>query len=140
MATLSGHDLTLGQIYDLDGGIGSITASADTIEVAGIDTRSVSGNVDLKATGNLTVDSGATIETGMGRSRWRQTSRQMARATTAWARSRSERAPGSSATNPTTSAITLRGADIDIDTSDNPAVISVQSLPVRTPTSIAYRG
>ena len=35
VATLPGDDLTLGQINDLNGGIGSIAASAGTIEVAG---------------------------------------------------------------------------------------------------------
>ena len=40
MATLPGDALTLGQIRDLNAGIGSITASAATIEVTGIDTSS----------------------------------------------------------------------------------------------------
>ena len=38
VATLPGDELTLGPIRDLDGGIGSITASAGTIEVTGINT------------------------------------------------------------------------------------------------------
>ncbi len=65
-ATLPGDGLTLGPIYDSLGGMGSITASAATIAVPGIDTSTVNGSVDLKATGNLTVASGATINAGGG--------------------------------------------------------------------------
>ena len=65
-ATLPGDDLTLGVIRDLNAGIGSIAASAGTIEVTGINTSIANGNVDLKATGNLTVDGGAIVETGTG--------------------------------------------------------------------------
>ena len=46
-ATLPGDDLTLGQIRDFNAGIGSIAASAGTIEVAGINTVNANGNVDL---------------------------------------------------------------------------------------------
>ncbi len=65
-ATLPGDGLTLGPIYDLSGGIGSIAATAATIAVPGIDTSTVSGSVDLKATGDLTVASGATVTVGGG--------------------------------------------------------------------------
>ncbi len=42
-ATLPGDGLTLGQIRDLQGGLGSITASAATIAVAGINTMAANG-------------------------------------------------------------------------------------------------
>ena len=65
-ATLPGDQLTLGQILDLAGGLGGVTASAAFIEVAGMNTATANGSVRLKATGNLAVDAGATIQTGKG--------------------------------------------------------------------------
>ena len=67
-AALPGDSLTLGPIRDSLGGIGSIAASAESIAVPGVSTYGYSsnGNVDLRATGNLTVDSGAIIQTGSG--------------------------------------------------------------------------
>ena len=56
VAALPGDGLTLGPIRDLDAGVGSITASAGTIEVTGIATYNANGNVNLAASGNLTVD------------------------------------------------------------------------------------
>ena len=65
-ATLPGDGLTLGPINDLQGGPGSITVSAATIAVAGINTMTANGNVVLSASGNLAVAAGAVIETGTG--------------------------------------------------------------------------
>jgi hypothetical protein len=70
--TLPGDGLTLGPIRDAVAGISNILASAGTIEVAGIDTSAVNPDsipgtaVDLRATGNLTIDSGVTVQTGLG--------------------------------------------------------------------------
>ena len=65
-ATLPGDGLTLGPIYDSAGGLDSISTSAATIAVAGISTASVNGNVALAASGNLTVNSNAAVQTGTG--------------------------------------------------------------------------
>ncbi len=70
-ATLPGDGLTLGQIRDLQGGLGSITASAATIAVAGINTMAANGtsgagNVALSSSGNLAVAAGAIIQAGTG--------------------------------------------------------------------------
>ena len=135
VATLPGDDLTLGPIRDLNGGIGSITASAGTIEVAGINTSNANGNVDLKATGNLTVDSGAIIETGTG---------TISLAADVKADGTGDDGVGTlsigagatvTSSNPTASAITLRGADINIDTSANPAVVGASRQLSTTPTA-----
>ena len=65
-ATLPGDGLTLGPIYDAKGGLDGISASAATIAVAAVSTTSVNGNVALSATGDLTVNTGATLQTGTG--------------------------------------------------------------------------
>jgi len=127
LATLPGDGLTLGQIPDLDAGVGSITASAGTIAVTGISTASANGNVNLSATGNLTVDAGAVIQTGGG---------TISLAADVNANGTGDDGLGTlsidaeavvTSTNPTANAITLRGADINIDTSDDPAIIGAQS-------------
>jgi sugar lactone lactonase YvrE len=66
VATLPGDGLTLGQIRDLNAGVATITVSAGTIAVAGVNTFNANGNVSLSATGNLTVNASATINTGTG--------------------------------------------------------------------------
>ena len=135
VATLPGDYLTLGPIRDANGGDGSITASAGTIEVTGINTVSVNGNVNLAATGNLTVDAGANILTGTG---------TISLAADVNANGTGYDGVGTlsigagavvNSTNTTSSAITLRGADINIDTSANPAVVRRQRSLSTTPTA-----
>ena len=65
-ATLPGDGLTLGPIYDSLGGMGSITAAPRRSRCRASTRPSSAGSVDLKATGNLTVASGATINVGGG--------------------------------------------------------------------------
>jgi hypothetical protein len=140
VATLPGDYLTLGQIRDVAGGIGSITASAGTIEVPGISTASVNGNVNLAATGNLTVDASATIQTGTG---------TICLAADVNANGTGNDGVGTlsigagavvSSTNSTASAITLRGANVNIDTSANPAVVGAQRSLSTTPTTTLAGG
>jgi hypothetical protein len=66
VAALPGDGPTLGPIYDLNAGVSSITASAGTIAVAGVNTFNAGGNVSLAATGNLTVNASTAINTGTG--------------------------------------------------------------------------
>ena len=122
-ATLPGDGLTLGPIRDLSGGVGAIVASAGNIEVAGIDTASANGDVDLEATGNLTVDAGATLDTGEG--------------TISLAADVNADGTGNANTgnlsiqsgavvvsaNASANAITLRGYDVNIATGADPAVV-----------------
>ena len=123
VATLPGDYLTLGQIRDTNGGAGSISASAGTIEVTGISTASVNGNVNLAATGNLTVDAGASILTGAG---------TISLAADVNANGTGDDGVGTlsigagavvDSTNASASAITLRAAAVNIDTSANPAFV-----------------
>ena len=136
-ATLPGDELRLGRIRDLNGGIGSIDASAGVIEVsgAGIDTGNANGNVDLKATGNLTVYSGTIVKTGVG---------TISLAADVKADGTGDDGVGTlsigagaavTSSNPTASAIMLRGADINIDTSANPAVVRARGGTSTTPTA-----
>ena len=103
--------------------------------MAGVNTYNTNGNLDLKATGNLTVDSGAIVQTGTG---------TISLAADVKADGTGDDGVGTlsigagatvTSTNPTASAITLRGADIDIDTSANPAVVGAQRLLSTTPSA-----
>jgi DNA-binding beta-propeller fold protein YncE len=135
-ATLPGDALTLGPIYDSNGGMGSIMARAGSIEVVGINTASVNGNVSLAATGNLTVDAGAIVQTGAG--------------TISLAAGVNANGTGNAngvgtlsidagatvtSSDPAADAITLRGANINIATGPDPAVVEAQGLPTTTPTA-----
>ena len=134
LATLPGDDLTLGQIRDINGGIGSIAASAATIEVTGINTASANGNVDLRATGNLTVDAGAALETGTGTISLAADVNADGTGNDGVGTLSIDAGATVASANPTASAITLRGANINIATGANPAV--VQDLgPEITPTT-----
>ena len=123
-AALAGDGLVIGPISDNNSGIGGIAVSAATIEVtAGINTSAANVNVDLKATGNLTVDNGAVIETGNG---------LLSLAADVKADGTGDDGVGTLAVgagaavtsaNTAADAITLRGATINIDTSANPAVV-----------------
>src|SRR5262245_20269566 len=125
-ATLSGDALTLGVIANASGGLGNVAASAGVITVTGLDTSHAgagNGDVDLKSAGALTVAEGALLDTGTG--------------TLALAADVNADGTGNSnsgelviargatvvSANAGSSAITLRGAAIDIDSSANPALV-----------------
>ena len=133
VATLPGDGLTLGPIRDTNGGLGSITASAGTIEVTGISTTSVNGNVNLAATANLTVDPGDNILTGTG---------MISLAADVNANGTGDDGVGTlsidagavvDSTNSSANAITLRGAAVNIDTSANPAFVGSQYSQTTAP-------
>jgi sugar lactone lactonase YvrE len=133
-ATLPGDQLVLGPISDLVGGLGSITASAAGIEVTGINTASAGGNVDLSATGNLTVDPGAIIQTGTG---------AISLAADVNADGTGDDGVGTlsigagafvASSDTLAGAITLRGAAININTGANPAFVGVDPASM-TPTA-----
>jgi sugar lactone lactonase YvrE len=66
-AALAGDTLNIGGIADLSGGVSSIAASAAVINVGELRTATANpGTVDLKATGALTVASGAVLDSGTG--------------------------------------------------------------------------
>jgi hypothetical protein len=126
VATLPGDNLILGPIRDFDGGLGSVIATAGTIEVRGINTLSTNGKVDLNATGNLTVDSDTTIQTGTG---------TISLAADVNAIGTGDDGAGTlsvgagaavQSSSQSAAAITLRGADINIDTSADAAVVGAQ--------------
>ena len=127
-ASLLGDSLMLGPVRDSNGGLGSITASAGTIEAAEINTFITNGSVSLRATGNLTVDSGATIQVGTGTI---ELSADLnADGTGDDGVGTLSIGAGAMVTTTvaamSTNGITLRGADIEIDTSANPAVVGGQ--------------
>jgi autotransporter-associated beta strand protein len=133
---LPGDKLILGPIRDLLGGVGAIAADADTIEVAGVNTFSANGNVDLKAAGGLTVDGGTAIQTGTG---------TISLAADVKADGTGDNGAGALMIGPgativsasaVAGAITLRGADIDIDTSSNPAVVGASRNLSTTPAAV----
>jgi sugar lactone lactonase YvrE len=144
-AALPGDYLTLGPIRDLQGGVESITASAATIEVTGIDTLAANGssgqgNVSLAATGNLTVDPGAIVQTGTG---------TLSLAADVQSNGAGDDGVGTlsigagatvTSTNSSPSAITLRGAAVNIDTSANPAVVGGQRALSSTRTTTLIGG
>ena len=138
-ATLPGDTLTLGVIADASGGLGNVAASADVITVTGLDTSNASagnGNVDLKAAGALRVARNALLDTGTG--------------TLALAADVNADGTGNSnggvlfiasgatvvSASASSSAITLRGAAIDLDTSANPAIVGApRDALLNTPTA-----
>jgi hypothetical protein len=135
VATLPGDGLTLGPIWDLNGGVKSISASAGSIQVAGISTTSANGNVSLAATGDLTVDAGAAVQSGNG---------TISLAADVQANGTGYDGAGTlsigagavvDSTNPTASAITLRGAYVNIDTGANPAWVGALPSLSTTPTA-----
>ena len=129
-ATLPGDDLTLGPVYDSNAGINGITASAGTIEVAGIDTIQANGNVNLAASGNLTVDAGATLTTGTGTiSLAADVNADGTGNATGVGTLAIDAGALVTSTNATPSAITLRGAKVNIDTSSDPAVVGGLGQP-----------
>jgi hypothetical protein len=135
VTALSGDPLVIGPIRDLDAGIGSIAATAGSIEVTGIDTFNANGIVSLTASGNLTVDPGASVLTGTG---------TISLAADVNANGAGNDGLGTlsigagavvDSTSTSSSAITLRGAGINVDTSSNPALVGAQRLPSTTPTA-----
>ena len=137
-ATLPGDDLTLGPVYDSNAGIGGITASAGSIEVAGIDTHFANGNVNLAASGNLTVDAGATLTTGTGTiSLAADVNADGTGNATGVGTLAIDAGAVVTSTDPASNAITLRGANVNIDTSSNPAIVGavrheMSAMPVAT--------
>jgi hypothetical protein len=124
VATLPGDSLTLGTIRDLNAGLGDITVSADTIAVGSIDTSSADGSLDLRATGNLTVSNAAAIQAGTG---------TIALAADVNADGTGHDGAGTltigagatvTSTNTATSAVTLRGSDLEIATGTSAAQLS----------------
>jgi hypothetical protein len=130
---LPGDALVLGPIQDFDGGI---TANAASIEVAGtgINTGRAAGNVNLQATGNTTVDAGATLETGLGTVSLAADVK--ADGTGNDGLGTLSVGPGAlvTSTNAAASAVTLRGADINLDTSATPTFVGAQHLLSTTAT------
>ena len=96
--------------------------SAGTIEAAEVNTFITNASVSLKAAGNLTVDNGATIQTGSGNISLSAD----VKADGTGDDGTGTLSIGAGAMVTTTGQITLRGADIEIDTSANPAVIGGQ--------------
>ena len=147
-ASLPGDTLTLGPIYDSHAGIGSIVATAGSIEVAGVNTASTNGNVDLIATGNLTVDPGAIVQAGMGTISLAADVNADGTGNDGLGTLSIDAGATVVSASPTASAITLRGPDIDIDTSANPAVVrSTGSLStiatlagLNNPSALAFDG
>jgi hypothetical protein len=135
-AALDGDWLTLGVIANASGGLGNVAASAGTITVTGLDTSHAAvgqGNVDLRAAGWLTVAPNALLDTGTG--------------TIALAADVNADGTGNSnsgvlfiargatvvSDNAGRDAITLRGADIDIDTYiANPAIVGARRVALPT--------
>src|SRR5262249_18850601 len=65
-ATLTDDALALGDIKNVSGGLGSVAASAGTINVTGLNTGANFGSVDLRSAGALTVAPNAVLDTGTG--------------------------------------------------------------------------
>ena len=133
-ATLPGDALTLGPIRDLLGGLDGITASAGTIEVTGIDTYNANGNVDLRATGNLTVNSGATVQTGTGTISLSADVNADGTGNDGVGTLSIAAGATVTSTNPTASAVTLRGKRQHRHQA-NPAVVGAQRILGTTPST-----
>jgi hypothetical protein len=121
---LPGDTLTLGPISDGSAGLGNVTASAAVITVNGLSTASSNGNVSLTASGALTVASSAVLNTGTGLISLAADVNADGTGdgdTTDALAIRSGAVVASS--NSGSSAITLRGAAVNIDTSSNPAQV-----------------
>ena len=144
VVALPGGQISLGPIQDLDTGLGGIVADAGKIEVAGINLISAGGNVDLRASGDLTVDANASILTGTG---------TIALEADVNADGSGDDGLGTlsiaagavvDSTNASADAITLRGAQVNIDTSSDPALVgaqhSVETAPSATLTGITWGG
>ena len=125
-AALNADVLILGSIDNAAGGLGNVVASAGAIIVIRLDTRASNGNVDLKATGALTVGPNALLDTGTG---------TIALAAGVNADGTGSNSGGALSVgagaivvsgNTASDAITLRGTDIDIDTSNNPPLIGAR--------------
>ena len=141
-ADLPGANVVLGPIRDLFGGLGGVVLSAAAIEVAGISTFAANGNVDLKATGNITVAGGAIVQTGAGT--LSLAADVKIDGTGDDGKGTLNIGPGAMvvSTSPVPNGITLRGADIVIDTSENPALVGAQrslaTSPNATLTGLSY--
>jgi sugar lactone lactonase YvrE len=136
-AALPVSTVTLGPIADAAGGLGNVAISADSIIVTGLDTSQRSpgsGNVNLTAIGALTVAPNATLNTGAstlslsagvnadGTGSGTGGSANLSGILTL--------AAGSTVMSANTgaNAITLRGDDLAIDTSSNPALVGANPI------------
>ncbi len=145
---LAGDTLVLGPIADASGGLANVglpnaAASAGTITVMGLNTSQApvgNSNVDLKAAGNLTVRTNAVIDAGMG---------TVALAADVNADGSGNDGGGTLAVqagamvvsdNPSGSAITLRGAAVNLDTSANRAAVGARRVLGSTATPFATSG
>jgi hypothetical protein len=135
-ADLTGDTLDLGILADIRGGVGSISASAATINVTSVNTTYAKpGDVSLTASGNLTVSTNGMIDTGDG--------------TISLAADVNADGTGNSNTevltidsgavvvssNASASAITLRGAQMSIATGSRPAVVGALPVLGKTPSA-----
>jgi hypothetical protein len=138
LAALPGDTLAVGPLADIAGGLGNLTASASAIRVTGpVDTSHASagnGNVDLKATGDLTVAGSpvlphhGVLSTGTGTlSLAADVSAAGAGVSGAGALTVGAGALVTSA-NAGGSAVTLRGGAVHLDVSANPALVGASRL------------
>jgi len=135
-AALAGDIFNIGPIEDTAGGLGSITASAGVINVMGLNTAASGGNVNLTASGHLTVASNTVLYTGTGII---VLAADVNANGTGDSDTTDALAIQSGATvlssNPSSSAIFLRGAAINIDTSSDPARVGWGSIVSTAPTA-----
>jgi sugar lactone lactonase YvrE len=127
-AVLSGDTLDLGILADIRGGVGSISASAATINVSSVNTtRATPGDVSLTASGSLTVGTHGMIDSGNG---------TITLAADVYADGTGDTNTDALtissgavvvSSNNSASAITLRSARMSIATGSSPAVVG--SLP-----------
>ena len=138
-ATLPGDTLTLGVIADASGGLGNVAASAGVITVTGLDTSHAStsnGNVDLRAAGPLTVVRQAVLDTGTGTISLAADVNADGTGNSNSAALFIARGATVLSDNAGKSAITLRGAAIDIDTGADPGVVGApRDTSPTTPTA-----
>ena len=133
-AALPGDALTLGPITDAVGGLANVTINAGSIVVAGLDTsNSEAGNVDLKAAGALTVAPNAMLNTGINT--LSLSAGVNADGTESGSSGILTLARGSTTTssNIFANAITLRGDQLVIDTSSNPALVGATPIDGGSP-------
>ncbi len=113
--------------------VGSVTQPTATylaglgdLNLGSVNSLLSNGTLEVTAAGNLNVLAGATLDTGSGT--LSLSADTNADGTVGAGAGVLSIGPGATviSTNPTTGAITLQGADIDIDTSADPALVSAQ--------------
>jgi hypothetical protein len=126
VATLPGDDLAFDSLPDSSGGLDGIAADAGSVEVEGTGISSASASVDLRATGNVTVDAGADIQTGIGTIYLAADVNANGTGNDGLGTLSIGASASVTSTNPAANAITLRGANVNIDTSAHPAIVQAQ--------------